>query len=297
VVKIVSPSGSLGFGLGSQPGPSDVSFQVVGIFYSGFNEYDSRLVYIHLREAQAMFQRGDTVTGVELRLENLERADAVADELRALLAAYDTVEGLQGVRGGFLRSGAAWDKFPSRRWLSRRTAALATLPATLLADSTHQAAYRVITWKELNKNLFTALWIQKVILTIVLAVVVGVAAFNIVSTLIMIVLEKKKEIAILKSMGSTNADVRAVFVTVGTAIGLIGLTIGLAMGYGISVLLRAYAWPLDPKVYMIDHLPIDVRSIDYVACAVIAFGICLVATLIPSWRAARMRPVDGLHYE
>jgi lipoprotein-releasing system permease protein len=297
VVKIVSPTGSLGFGFGGQPGPSDVSFQVVGIFYSGFNEYDSRLVYIHLREAQAMFQRGDTVTGVELRLANLDRADAVADELRALLAAYDTVEGLQGVRGGFLRSGAAWDKFPSRRWLSRRTAALATLPATLLADSTHQAAYRVITWKELNKNLFTALWIQKVILTIVLAVVVGVAAFNIVSTLIMIVLEKKKEIAILKSMGSTNADVRAVFVTVGTAIGLIGLTIGLALGYGISVLLRAYAWPLDPKVYMIDHLPIDVRGIDYIACAVIAFGICLVATLIPSWRAARMRPVEGLHYE
>ncbi len=84
---------------------------------------------------------------------------------------------------------------------------------------------------------------------------------------------------------------------ISTAIGLIGLTIGLGLGYGISVLLRAYAWPLDPKVYMIDHLPIDVRSIDYVACAVIAFGICLVATLIPSWRAARMRPVDGLHYE
>jgi lipoprotein-releasing system permease protein len=98
-------------------------------------------------------------------------------------------------------------------------------------------------------------------------------------------------------MGSTNADVRAVFVTVGTAIGLLGLTIGLAMGYGMSMLLRAYAWPLDPKVYMIDHLPIDIRLFDYVACAAIAFAICLVATLIPSWRAARMRPVDGLHYE
>ncbi|MBI5503114.1 MAG: ABC transporter permease [Deltaproteobacteria bacterium] len=297
VVKIVSPSGSIGFGFGGQPGPSDVAFQVVGIFYSGFNEYDSRLVYIHLREAQAMFQRGDTVTGVELRLDDLDRADDVARDLRALLAAYDTIEGLQGVRGGFLRTGAAWDRFPSRRWLPRRAAALATLPATLLADSSHQAAYRVITWKELNKNLFQALWIQKMVLTIVLAVVVGIAAFNIVSTLIMIVLEKKKEIAILKSMGSTNADVRAVFLTVGTVIGLVGLSIGLGLGYAISALLRAYAWPLDPKVYMIDHLPVDIRAFDYVLCASIAFVICLVATLIPSWRAARMHPVEGLHYE
>lgn len=297
VVKIVSPSGSLGFGFGAHSGPSDVAFQVAGIFYSGFNEYDSRMVYIHLREAQAMFQRGDTVTGVELRLNDLERADDVAGELRGLLAAYDTIEGLQGVRGGFLRSGAAWDRFPSRRWLPRRTAALAALPATLLADATHQAAYRVITWKELNKNLFTALWIQKVVLTIVLAVVVGVAAFNIVSTLIMIVLEKRKEIAILKSMGSPDGDVRTVFVTVGVVIGLVGLSIGLALGYGISAALRAYAWPLDPKVYMIDHLPVDVRLFDYVACAAIAFGICLIATLIPSWRASRMRPVEGLHYE
>lgn len=297
VVKIVSPSGSLGFGFGAHSGPSDVAFQVAGIFYSGFNEYDSRMVYIHLREAQSMFQRGDTVTGVELRLDDLERADAVAEELRGLLAAYDTIEGLQGVRGGFLRSGAAWDRFPSRRWLPRRTAALAALPATLLADATHQAAYRVITWKELNKNLFTALWIQKIMLTIVLAVVVGVAAFNIVSTLIMIVLEKKKEIAILKSMGAPDGDVRTVFVTVGTVIGLVGLAIGLGLGYGISVALRAYAWPLDPKVYMIDHLPVDIRTFDYVACATIAFAICLIATLIPSWRASRMRPVEGLHYE
>ena len=176
-------------------------------------------------------------------------------------------------------------------------AALATLPATLLADSTHQAAYRVITWRELNKNLFTALWVQKLVLTIVLAVVVGIAAFNIVSTLIMIVLEKKKEIAILKSMGATNGDVRSVFLTVGTAIGVVGLTVGLGLGYAISALLRAYAWPLDPKVYMIDHLPVDIRAIDYILCASIAFVICLVATLIPSWRASKMHPVEGLHYE
>ena len=221
----------------------------------------------------------------------------MARELRTLLAAYDTIEGLQGVRGGFLRTGAAWDRFPARRWLPRRAAALATLPATLLADSTHQAAYRVITWRELNKNLFTALWVQKLVLTIVLAVVVGIAAFNIVSTLIMIVLEKKKEIAILKSMGATNGDVRSVFLTVGTAIGVVGLTVGLGLGYAISALLRAYAWPLDPKVYMIDHLPVDIRAIDYILCASIAFVICLVATLIPSWRASKMHPVEGLHYE
>jgi lipoprotein-releasing system permease protein len=302
-VKIVSPSGGVGLGFGGEAAPSDASFQVVGIFYSGFNEYDSRLVYIHLREAQLLFQRGDTVTGVELRLDDLEKADRVADTLSGLLSAYDTVEGLQGIRGGLPGVGgsfaedAPWSRFPSRRWLPARIAALATLPATLLAEADHRTSYRVITWKELNVNLFTALWIQKIFLTIVLAVVVGVAAFNIVSTLIMIVLEKKREIAILKSMGAQDRDVLTVFATVGTVVGVLGLSLGLGLGYALSSLLRAYGWPLDPKVYMIDHLPIDIRLFDYLLCAGIAFVICLVATLIPSWRAARMRPVDGLHYE
>lgn len=296
VVRIVSPAGGFGFGAG-EGGPTDVSFEVAGLFYSGFNEYDSRAVFIHLREAQEMFQRGDTVTGVELRLDDIDRAGEVADDLRALLAAYDTVEGLQGVRGGLLRTGGSWERFPDRRWLPRRAAAVATLPATLLADATHESSYRVITWRELNRNLFAALFIQKIVLVIVLAVVVGVAAFNIVSTLILIVLEKKKEIAILKSMGALDADVRTVFLVLGVAIGVAGLAIGVGLGIGLSALLRAYGWPLDPKVYMIDHLPIDMRAVDYAVCAGIAFAICLVATLIPSWRAAKMRPVEGLHYE
>jgi lipoprotein-releasing system permease protein len=147
------------------------------------------------------------------------------------------------------------------------------------------------------KNLFAALWIQKIVLTIVLAVVVGVAAFNIVSTLIMIVLEKKKEIAILKSMGAPDSHVLTVFLAMGTVIGLVGLALGLGLGWGISAALRAYAWPLDPKVYMIDHLPVDIRTIDYLLCTGIGSVICLVATLVPSWRAARMRPVEGLRYE
>jgi lipoprotein-releasing system permease protein len=98
-------------------------------------------------------------------------------------------------------------------------------------------------------------------------------------------------------MGATNEDVRSVFLTVGTVIGVVGLTFGLGLGYAISALLRAYAWPLDPKVYMIDHLPVDIRAFDYILCASIAFVICLVATLIPSWRASKMNPVEGLHYE
>ncbi len=157
--------------------------------------------------------------------------------------------------------------------------------------------YHTMDWEELNHNLFTALEIQKVMLSLVIATIIFVAAFNVIATLIMIVLEKKREIAILKAMGARDSHVLMLFVVQGLAIGLVGTAIGLVLGGGVCVLLERYRLPLDPHVYLIDHLPIQTNADVFGWTVVIALGICLCATWIPSWWAARLLPADGVRHE
>ncbi len=157
--------------------------------------------------------------------------------------------------------------------------------------------YHTMDWEELNHNLFTALEIQKVMLSLVIATIIFVAAFNVIATLIMIVLEKKREIAILKAMGARDSHVLSLFVVQGLAIGLLGTAIGLVLGGGVCVLLERYRLPLDPHVYLIDHLPIQTDGGVFAWTVAIALGICLCATLIPSWWAARLLPADGVRHE
>jgi lipoprotein-releasing system permease protein len=157
--------------------------------------------------------------------------------------------------------------------------------------------YHTMDWEELNHNLFTALEIQKVMLSLVIATIIFVAAFNVIATLIMIVLEKKREIAILKAMGARDSHVLMLFVVQGLFIGSLGTAIGLVLGGGVCLLLERYRLPLDPHVYLIDHLPVQTDMGVFAVTAVIALGICLCATLIPSWWAARLLPADGVRYE
>jgi lipoprotein-releasing system permease protein len=157
--------------------------------------------------------------------------------------------------------------------------------------------YHTMDWEELNHNLFTALEIQKVMLSLVIATIIFVAAFNVIATLIMIVLEKKREIAILKAMGARDSHVLMLFVVQGLAIGLVGTAIGLVLGGGVCVLLERYRLPLDPHVYLIDHLPIQTDFDVFKWTVLIALGICLFATWIPSWWAARLLPADGVRHE
>lgn len=157
--------------------------------------------------------------------------------------------------------------------------------------------YHTMDWEELNHNLFTALEIQKIMLSLVIATIIFVAAFNVIATLIMIVLEKKREIAILKAMGARDSHVLMLFVVQGLAIGLVGTAIGLVLGGGVCVLLERYRLPLDPHVYLIDHLPIQTDASVFAWTVAIALGICLCATWIPSWWAARLLPADGVRHE
>jgi lipoprotein-releasing system permease protein len=158
------------------------------------------------------------------------------------------------------------------------------------------APYRVIDWKELNHNLFMALTMQKVIISLLLVLIIVVAAFNIIASLTMIVLSKVREIAILKSMGARSSMVARIFLVGGTTVGAIGTTMGILYGLLVCFLARLYGYPLDPKVYLIGQLPVRISATEVVAVAAATLGICFLSTLYPALRASRMRAVDGLRY-
>jgi lipoprotein-releasing system permease protein len=156
--------------------------------------------------------------------------------------------------------------------------------------------YRVVDWQELNHNLFTALKMQKVIISLLLVLIILVAAFNIIASLTMIVLSKVREIAILKSMGAPSAMLARLFLVAGTSVGGVGTVLGIACGLMVCGLAQLYGYPLDPKVYLIGKLPVDIAPREIVAVAAATLAICVLATLYPSLRASRMRAVDGLRY-
>lgn len=156
------------------------------------------------------------------------------------------------------------------------------------------APYRSLDWEELNHNLFTALAMQKTVLTIVLFLIIVVAAFNIVASLTMMVIDKTREVAILKAMGMSAPGVASVFRVAGLTIGLLGSLLGVGMGVLVCGIIQRLGYLLDAKVYMIDRLPTELSLWEPVLTSVLTVVIALLATLYPSLRAARMRPVDGL---
>ena len=247
-VTVVVPLSNLDWDTASMrsTAPRSRKFRVAGIFYSGFDEYDRRLMYCSLKDTQDVVGRGDQVMGVEMKVKNIDRAKEIAEKLEKAL-------------GG--------------------------------------PPYTAEDWYELNKNLFTALKLQKLALVIILTLIIIVATVNMVSALTMMVTDKTREIAILKSMGSTSGMVARVFLVLGIAIGGVGTVIGMAIGLVTCYVVHAYGYHLDPKVYLIDKLPIDVVPIEIVAVVGITLAISLVATLFPSQSAAALTPVEGLRYD
>ena len=247
-VRLVAPLADLDPSLWTADSrvPKTKDFRVAGIFYSGFDEYDRRLVYINLRDGQILTGGGDVATGVELKIDNIYDSDRVAAQVE---------HALQG------------------------------------------APFRVLDWRELNHNLFTALKMQKLALAILLTLIVLVAAFGIVATLTMLVIDKTQEIAILKSLGMRAPAVARVFQAAGLTVGALGALAGILHGLILCVLLSHYQYQLDPRVYLIDHLPVRIDSGDILLTAAITLIICLIATIYPAMRAASLRPVEGLRYE
>lgn len=243
-IMIISPQGELS-PLGMMPRYQQ--FQVVGIFHSGFYNYDSAWGFIRLSDAQRLFSLPESVISVlEFKLDDLYKAEQVGKELEE----------------------EAGPGFEAKSWM------------------------------EENKALFHALKLEKVVTFLTIGLIVFVAALNILISLIMMVMEKTKDIAVLISMGAKKRQIRGIFIFQGVLIGIIGTAAGLILGYGIAIAGAKYHFiHLPPDVYSIDYLPFAPRTMDGVLIAVVALFISFVATLYPSWSAARVLPAEALRYE
>ncbi|MFQ5444712.1 MAG: FtsX-like permease family protein, partial [Nitrospinales bacterium] len=229
-------------------------FKVVGIFESGMYEYDSNLGFISLTAAQKAFGMDDKVTGVEIKVKNIETADQTALTLQQKLG------------------------FP----------------------------YHARDWMMMNRNLFSALKLEKVVMFIILILIILVAAFNIISTLFMVVMDKGKDIAILKAMGATRQSIMKIFSLQGLIIGIAGTLLGCIGGFTIvpnlneivGVLESVFGFKAFPSdVYYLSKLPSEIQYMDSLLIVVFSIVICFAASLYPAWRASRLDPVDGLRYE
>lgn len=241
-IQVTSPTIGFSYNSGRMRAPVAKQFRVTGVFDAGFDQYDSKLVYADLYEAQAFYDAGDTVTGIEMKVSNIEETPAITKRIDAML------------------------------------------PAGL---------YRTMDWEELNHGLFTALRIQQIMMSLVLALIIVVAAFTVVATLIMVVLDKKKEIAVLKSMGASDASLLRAFLYQGGLIGVIGTVLGLGLGVVVCKGLLVYSFPLDPKVYFISRLPVEVEPMQFLLVGLFAVLVCLGACVWPAFYAARLRPAEA----
>jgi lipoprotein-releasing system permease protein len=246
VVRLVDPGATFDH----SEEPKFVYYLIRGVFQAGFQEYDSRLVYIDIKELQRFKYRGkDIVSGVDLRLDNQDHAPEVGAAIRAAL------------------NGSAIGE------------------------------YSVLEWQKLNENLFSSIRTQKNIITVILSLVIFVASFNVLSALWTMVVRRTPEVAIIMSMGATAPQVARIFQVTGMTIGLAGSLAGVVFGLVMCWLVQLYGYTLDPEVYVIEQLPVEISLTQIAWILGLALVFCFIATIPPSLRAARLRPVEGLRYE
>lgn len=242
-VLVTSPQGDLGpFGIV----PKYQGYRVVGIFKSGFYQYDSSYAFIRLADAQKLFSEPDLVSAISFKIDDMYRAAEVGQEIE------------QAAGKGF----------------------------------------QTTNWMEENRQVFRALRLEQIVTFIILALIVCVAALNILIALTMMVMEKTKDIAVLMSFGVRVDQVRRIFLMQGLLISVIGTLIGLVLGYGLSWLGGHYRFiHLNAEIYSIDYLPFAPRFIDAVIVSCVSLGVSLIATLYPSSSAAKVLPAEALRYE
>ncbi|MDH3440971.1 MAG: lipoprotein-releasing ABC transporter permease subunit [Gammaproteobacteria bacterium] len=242
---IVTPAGIV---------PRTRRFTVSGIYRVGMYEFDRRLAFIHLQDAQRLFRKADDVSGIRLAVNDVFNAPYIVRET--------ALDGGGGV---------------------------------LVSD-----------WTRRHVNFFRSIQITKSILFVILLMVIAVAAFNIVSTLVMVVKDKQSDIAILRTAGATPADILRIFVTQGGVIGIVGTVAGMILGVTLALNLENIVQIMEgvfgikflaADVYFISDLPSEVRLSDVMKISSIALVLALLSTLYPAWRGARTLPAEALRYD
>jgi lipoprotein-releasing system permease protein len=243
VVLVTSPQGELTpFGIV----PKYVRFKVVGIFNSGFYDYDTTWAFIRMADAQSLFGVGNIATVLEFKVKDIYRAGEIGQELQ------------KAAGPGFMTTN----------------------------------------WMEQNRALFRALRMERLVTFITIGLIVFIAALNILISLIMMVMEKNRDIAVLMSMGARKQQIRRLFMAQGVLIGIFGTVLGLALGYAVAFVGGHYHLiSLSAEVYSIDYVPFAPRLLDGFLVAAVAIGVSFIATLYPSWSAAKIYPAEALRYE
>lgn len=231
-------------------------FRVIGIFQIGMYEYDASLALIHMEDAAKLYRMLDAVSGIRLKLGNLDDAPLISRDLAKQLSPF--------------------------------------------------GAYYVSDWTEQHANFFQAVQMEKRVMFVILTLIVAVAAFNIVSTLVMAVTDKRADIAILRTLGAAPASIMKIFIVQGASIGILGTVIGVAGGILLALNIgtivpfieQLFGIHFLPKeIYYISELPSDLQWGDVLRIGLLSLVLSLLATLYPSWKAANLNPAEALRYE
>lgn len=236
------------FGINGIPSPLNHpkirQFRVTGLYETGLRDYDDVIVYTDIQSAQKLFELGQNVTGIEVNIGNIERADTVVNMMKNILG------------------------YPY-------------YPKSLFT---------------MYRGLFTWVELQKAPAPVILSLIIIVATFNIISTLLMMVLEKTQSIGILKSLGVSKTGIMSIFIYNGMLIGLTGTLIGITIGLGLSFLEMEFHFFKLPDFYYMSSVPILIDPLMIVLVAVISMSLCFIATVIPSYLASRMDPVKSIRF-
>lgn len=229
-------------------------FVVSGVFHVGMSDFDSGLVLIQLHQAKALYQLGNRVTGLSVRLSDIELADSIKSSIQARFG----------------------------------------------------TGYEVRSWIDMNRAFFRALQVEKTVMTILLSLIILVAAFNIISTLIMGVMEKTKEIGILRALGATRSAIKRIFLLQGFIVGILGVAVGAISGFFLALNLNPISDFLEERfgisvfpsdIYYLDRIPVQINLHDILLIIAFALLMSLFAGFYPAHYAASLNPVQALRYE
>ncbi|MCB9739029.1 MAG: ABC transporter permease [Deltaproteobacteria bacterium] len=300
-VRAVSPMRADGDGGRGVRGAAG-RFRVTAIVRTGFYDHDQRLALCDFTAAQRFLGRGDVARWVDVRIDDPLLAKAAIPRALAALEPNDLHDLLADVGAIRDRLGRVQAELvPGLEAIPEPPSAVAQVDnwvsgVRAARQSRHNAGglYRVLDWEEMNRNVFDAARMQKVAMSLFPFIIVLIAALNVIGTQAVVVHERARDIAILRAMGARKSGVGAIFLVSGLAVGIVGTALGLLVGGVCCVLLDLVGYPLDPHVYLISRLPVQIEVFPFVLAGGSAVSLCFAAAWLAARRAAERAPVDGL---